>query len=281
MIALLLGGIAIGASPIFVRLSEVGPMSTAFWRVALALLPLLTWDRTTAGARLGEAPLKPIDYCALVLPGLFLSADLAAWHLSIHMTSIANATLLANLAPIFVTLGAWVLFSSPVTGLFLAGLATSLVGVAVLTLGSGPLGGGHLAGDATAAVAAVFYAGYILVVGRLRSRFSTQRIMVWSTASAAVCMFPVAFFLEGNIFPVTIFGWTMVAGLALIAHVGGQGLIAYALAFLKPAFSSLTLLLQPVVAAVLAWSLLNEPVGFMQALGGAIVIGGILIARRG
>lgn len=57
--------------------------------------------------------------------------------------------------------------------------------------------------------------------------------------------------------------------------------ITYALAFLPPAFSSLTLLLQPVVAALLAWVLLSEPVGAMQAIGGAIVLIGILIARRG
>ena len=73
----------------------------------------------------------------------------------------------------------------------------------------------------------------------------------------------------------------MVVGLALICHVGGQGLVTYALAYLPTAFSSLTLLLQPVVAAILAWVLLAEPVGPMQALGGAIVLAGILVARRG
>ena len=50
LIALLVGGAAIGGSPIFVRLSEVGPMATAFWRVALALVPLFAW------ARLAEQP---------------------------------------------------------------------------------------------------------------------------------------------------------------------------------------------------------------------------------
>jgi drug/metabolite transporter (DMT)-like permease len=57
--------------------------------------------------------------------------------------------------------------------------------------------------------------------------------------------------------------------------------ITYALAYLPAAFSSLTLLLQPVVAAILAWILLSEPIGPMQAVGGLVVLAGIMIARRG
>lgn len=105
--------------------------------------------------------------------------------------------------------------------------------------------------------------------------------MIWSTASAAVCMFPLAFFFEDSFMPMALFGWAMLFGLAFISHAGGQALIIYALAFLPPAFSSLTLLLQPVVAAILAWLVLSEPVGLLQAIGGAVVLAGILIARRG
>lgn len=279
--ALLLGGIAIGGSPIFVRLSEVGPMTTAFWRVALAFIPLLVWSKAMPGIKRDARPESLSDYFWLSMPGVFLAADLAAWHLALHMTSVANATLLANLAPIFVTLGSWVIFRARVSGIFLTGLATALAGVVVLKGGPAALGDGKLAGDATAAVAAVFYAGYILVIGRLRVRFSTRTIMIWSTATAAVCMLPVSVIFETGFVPFTLFGWAMLAGLALISHAGGQGMITYALAFLPPAFSSLTLLLQPVVAAALAWFLLSEPIGLMQAIGGVIVIFGILIARRG
>lgn len=281
LIALLIGGAAIGGSPIFVRLSEVGPMATAFWRVALALLPLLIWSKTAGNTVTDQRPAGWADYGLLVLPGIFLAVDLAAWHLALHMTSVANATLLANLAPIFVTLGSWLLFRARVSGVFIAGLATALAGVVILKGGPMALGDGQLAGDATAALAAVFYAGYILSIGRLRSRFSTNRIMIWSTGSAAVCMLPIAFFFEASFMPTALFGWAILFGLAFISHAGGQGLIIYALAFLPPAFSSLTLLLQPVVAAILAWLLLSEPVGLMQAIGGAIVLAGILIARRG
>nr|WP_026618140.1 DMT family transporter [Ensifer aridi] len=281
MAALLIGGAAIGGSPIFVRLSEVGPMATAFWRVALALIPLVVWSQLRNGAATDKPPQRLSDYALLVLPGIFLAIDLGAWHLSLTMTSVANATLLANVAPVFVTLASWVLFRSPVSGIFVAGLATAIIGVVVLKGGPAALGGGDLAGDGIAIIAAMFYAGYILAIGRLRSRFSTNRIMLWSTASAAVCMLPLALFTEPSLLPPSAFGWAMLIGLAFVSHAGGQVAITYALAYLPPAFSSLTLLLQPVVAALLAWVLLSEPVGLMQAIGGAIVLIGILIARRG
>ena len=281
MAALLLGGVAIGGSPIFVRLSEVGPMATAFWRVALALIPLVAWSQLRNGAVVDRRPEGLSDYALLVLPGVFLAVDLGAWHLSLTMTSVANATLLANLAPVFVTLASWVLFRSRVSRLFLAGLATAVAGVVVLKGGPAALGGGDLAGDSIAIVAAMFYAGYILAIGRLRSRFSTNRIMIWSTASAAVCILPMTLLAEPSLLPPSAFGWAMLLGLALVSHAGGQVAITYALAYLPPAFSSLTLLLQPVVAAMLAWGLLSEPVGLLQAIGGTVVLIGILIARRG
>jgi drug/metabolite transporter (DMT)-like permease len=67
--------------------------------------------------------------------------------------------------------------------------------------------------------------------------------------------------------------------LAAVSHVGGQGLIAYALAGLPAAFASVGLLVQPVAATLFAWLLLGERCSGLQALGGAIVLGGILLCR--
>ena len=279
--ALIAGGVVIGLSPIFVRLSELGPVATAFWRVALTVLPLLAWQRMNADARTDAEPVTTLrDAAALSLPGLMLAGDLVAWHLSIHLTSVANATLLANMAPVFVVLAGWLIFGSTVTGGFLMGLALSVIGVAILSRGAGPVGDASFGGDILALVAAAFYAGYILALSRLRSRFSTLTTLLWSSGSAAICILPVALIPETSIWPATINGWAIVSALALLCHLGGQGLIIYALAALPASFSSLTLLIQPVVAALVAWFLLNEPLGVVQALGGVVVITGILLASR-
>ncbi|MGF7160586.1 drug/metabolite transporter (DMT)-like permease [Rhodoligotrophos appendicifer] len=283
LLALLAGGIAIGGSPIFVRLSELGPITTAVWRLGLALIPFGLWavvDRATDTE--SRKPERLGDFIALAVPGVMLAADLAAWHLALHETSVANATLLSNMAPIFVTIGSWFFFRTAITARFTAGLVIALVGVIVLKGGPALFNGnGSLRGDLTALVAAMFYAGYILGVGRLRRRFDTLSIMLWTTAAAGLTLLPVALVYEPAFFPTTLFGLAMLFGIAWISHAGGQGMITYALAWLSPAFSSLTLLIQPVVAGILAWLVLAEPIGAMQAIGGIVVLAGIVIARRG
>ncbi len=133
MTMLLAGGVAIGSSPIFVRLSELGPLATGFWRLALAVLPLILLARRERGAAKAAPPLTWQDCARLTVPGIFIAIDLSAWHLSLYATSVANATLIANLAPIFVTLAAWLLFSARVGAAFIAGMVVAVAGVIVLT----------------------------------------------------------------------------------------------------------------------------------------------------
>ncbi len=276
---LVLGGILIGCSPIFVRLSEVGSVSTAFWRLALALVPLLLLaGRGGAG---GDAkPQGWRDYLTVGVPGLFLAAELVAWHLSLTMTSVANSTLLVNMAPVFVALISWVLLRQPPGRHFLFALGVTILGVVVLKGGPAALGDGDMAGDAVATFAALLYAGYFLMLSRARERFATSAIMLWSTSTAALVVLPVALLTEPALLPVTLAGWAVLCALSWISQVGGQSLIAWALAFLPATFSALTLLLQPVVAAVMAWLLLGEALTPMQAVGGLIVLAGIWLARK-
>ncbi len=72
----------------------------------------------------------------------------------------------------------------------------------------------------------------------------------------------------------------MLLGIAFVSQAAGQSLITYALADLPAAFSSVGLLLQPVAGAVLAWAILGEALGWRQALGGAIVLTGIVLALQ-
>lgn len=278
--ALLVGAVTIAFSPIFVRISEIGPTATAFHRVALAAPMLFLW---LAAERHGAAaPRRPTagERHLLVLAGLCFAGDLAFWHWSIKLTSVANSTLLANFAPVFVTPVAYLLFGERFRPSFLVGVALAIGGAALLMGGSLTLSPAHLLGDALGIVTAMFYAGYMLAVSRLRNSVSTATIMAWSGGVSAVLLLPVALASGESLLPATLQGWAVLFGLAWLSHAGGQSLIAYALAHLPASFSSVALLLQPATAAVLAWALLAEPLGAWQALGGAIVLAGVVVARR-
>jgi len=277
--ALLAGATFIALSPIFVRVSEAGPTATAFWRVALAVpaLWILYWLKPAARARRysGKWPL-------LLAAGLAFAGDLGFWHTSIKLTSVANSTLLANLASIFVTLAAWIFLRQRPTRVFLTGLGAALVGVTLLVHTSLEFSPTGLAGDALGVVTAMFYAAYILAVKGLRDRGETTlHLMAVTSTVTAVLLLPVALATGERMLPAGASGWWILLGLALVSHAAGQGLIAYALAHLPAAFSSVSLLFQPVMAAAFAWVLLAEPLAALQMAGGLIVLLGIYLARRG
>ncbi|HZQ74949.1 MAG TPA: DMT family transporter [Burkholderiales bacterium] len=276
LLALLLGATCIALSPIFVRVSELGPSATAFWRVALALpllWPLLAFEKGAAGKA---------QWRLLLAAGVAFAGDLAFWHWSIRATSVANSTLLANLASLFVTLAAWVFLRQRPSGAFLAGLGAALAGVAMLVRTSAAFSPTALLGDAFGVITAMFYAGYILAVKALRDRgASTVQVMTVTSAVSALLLLPVALASGEALLPRSAAGWLTLAGLAWISQCAGQGLIAYALAHLPAAFSSVSLLFQPVMAALFAWVLLAEPLSPLQMAGGAVVLLGIYLARRG
>lgn len=279
---LLAGATAIAFAPIFVRLSELDPLTTAFYRVFFAVPALWVWTIVPAGAqRRTRKPAGPRDYARLSLAGVFFAGDLGFWHWSIALTSVANATLLANFAPVFVALGGFLLFGERFTRLFLVGLVLALAGAVILMGDSLSLDPHHIRGDGLGIVTAMFYGAYILTVGRLRADFSTARIMVWSSAVAAILLLPVSLAFGTGLAAATAFGWAVLVGLALLSHAGGQGMIAFALAHLPASFTSVGLLLQPVVAALLAWVILSEPVGAVQAAGALVILAGIFFAHRG
>lgn len=283
IIALLAGAAAIGFSPIFVRLSESGPTATAFWRLALALPALWLWMGHDSSKKqpVERAAPTPRSYLPLLWAGLFMTGDLAMWHKSIELTTVANATLLANLAPIFVALLSWLLFGERVSPTFMLGMVTALLGVALLIGSSSTLTTSHLIGDALGLATALMYAGYLLSVKRLRDTFATSTIMGYSGLVTCLALLPITLLSGERIFPISAAGWGILVALALISHAAGQGLIAFALAYLPATFSSVTLLLQPVLAAVFAWLLLNEAIGPWQAIGSAVVLLGIILARQG
>jgi len=279
LIALFAGATCIALSPIWVRVSEVGPTASAFWRVFLAI-PLLWILFFSSGGT--EKKIIPPQWGTMLAAGVAFAGDLAFWHWSIQFTSVANSTLLANLASIFVTLAAWVLWQQRPSAMFVAGLAAALAGVGLLVRASLGFSPTALLGDGLGVVTAMFYAWYLLSVKGLRDRgAATLQLMAVTTTLTAMILLPVALASGEALLPATATGWLKLLGLAWISHAAGQGLIAYALAHLPAGFSSVGLLFQPLMAALFAWVLLGESLSVLQAVGGLVVLAGIALARRG
>lgn len=272
-IALVLGACAIGFVPNLVRLADTGPAAAGFWRMALSL-PLLLPMMLRDGKGL---TLRPSS--ASLLAGLFFAGDLAFWHYGIRYTSVANATVLANLSPVVVTAVAWFAFRERPGRIFLAGLAVALAGAWTMAAGARAGSSGALLGDLLSLTTAVWYALYFIAMRRARQGEGASRAMFWSSMATAPVMLAVAVALGEPLIPASTLGWLACVGLA-VAHVAGQGSIAWALGRLPASIASVVVLAQPVVAAIVAWFLFQEALTPLQMAGGVLTLIGVVIAQR-
>lgn len=279
-IALLFGGVAIGFAGILMRLSDVSPVASAFWRMALAAPVLWIWAWRTRGQ--DAATGKRVDFSkVLLLAGIYFAADMGIWHLSLHYTTVSNATLLSNFAPVFIALWLWSFHHVRFTRIFIVGMLVALAGAVMLIGPNAMLGGDRLLGDGLGLITAVFYAAYQLVIKDARNQYSTARLMAWSTTITALALLPFALGSAGSFWPAQAAGWLPLLGLALIAQAGGQTVIAYAFAHLPASLSSVSLLIQPLTATIAAWILFAEVIGPIQMTGGILLLYGIYLSKRG
>jgi len=273
--ALVFGALVIGTPPILVRMADCGPAAAGFWRLAFAT-PLLA--AMAVGGRSGPigAPSR-----MMLLAGLAFALDLGCWHYGIRYTSVANATVLPNLTPVLVTVVGWLVLKERPRPVFLVGMAAAIGGAILMaeaapTIRAGPLP--HI-GDALSASTAIWYALYFLAVRSARQGGSTLSVMLWSCLVGAPLLLVAAFAMREQILPASAAGWAAAAGLG-VAHVFGQGSIAWALGRLPASTASVTVLVQPVAAAILAYLIFGESLTLLQAAGGALALVGVVTAQQ-
>ena len=317
LLALITGAVGIAGAPVISKLvmnwgqslptvdpaTSLSPVAVAFWRMALATpvlvgIAILSQVRRqrraaqSAGGRLSRASQPPkgpstvnsdakrLSYL-VIIPGLFFACDLSLWHWAFEFTSVANATLEANLAVFPVAFISWRFLGERLSSLFVVGLILAVSGM-VLVVGNG-LGFGPNAwrGDVLAFGAAFAYAGYILSVKVVGQGLPPTLLAAVTTGVAAVALGVLALLLPGGVWPSSDHSWTLLVTLALASQVVGQGLIIFALQTLPAGASVVTLMLQPVLTAIGAWYLLGQELTAWQIIGGLIVLLGIVLARQG
>lgn len=284
LFALIVAATLIAFTPILVRFSEVGPLSTAFWRLFFALPGLALWaylerryvPKTTALA------LPSTPWLVLAGAGFCFAADLATFHTAIMHTTAGNATFFANTTPVIVGFFAWLVLKKPLSRDFLLGVALAVIGGALLSGGAPATGAHTYFGDILGVVAAFWYAAYILLIGKAREGMPTGAVMLITNTVAAVFALPMAL-VSGEVFfpPPSLTAWGVLVVFGLVVQLGGQGLLAFALGRVDATLASVVILLQPVLAALLGWILFQEAMAALQLAGGAAILVGIWLARRG
>lgn len=271
--ALLLANLFLAFGPWMVRLADVGPTASAFWRLSLAIPLLLLLARRQSPRAFSPGWAIGVT---IVLGGLFFAADLAAWHYGIMRTKMANATLFGNSSSLLFAAYGFIAMRMLPRPAQVAALVLAAVG-AVLLLGSSyELSPRNLVGDLFAILAGFFYALYLIAIDRARKVMPSMPVLALSTIAGAAPLLLFALFLGEKVVPDD---WTPLILLSLGSQVIGQGFLVYAVGHLSPVVVGIGLLTQPAVAALIGWTAYGERLSLAD-IAGAFLIGIALVLIR-
>ncbi|MFQ3595121.1 MAG: DMT family transporter [Sphingomonadaceae bacterium] len=270
--ALVLGSSLLAFGPLLVRLADVAPVASAFWRMALAAPVLVAfglWRR--------PGPLAGLPWGLGLAAGAFFAADLAVWHLGIVRTTTANATLFANTTAFMLAGWGLLVLRERADWGRLGPLLVAAVGAALLLGQSARVSPENLLGDGLSLAAAAFYTGYLLVIMRMRGRFPTATVIALATLSAAALLLPAALVAGGPFWPRD---WTPVVALALSSQLAGQGLMVFASGRLPASVLGIGLLIQPIVSALAGMVAFGERLSLLELTGAGMILVALLLVRR-
>jgi drug/metabolite transporter (DMT)-like permease len=276
-LSLVVGVVTVAFSAIFVRWAGApGPVS-AFYRMAISVVLLAGpfFLRARAGRPLPRRGMR-----LAVLGGLFFAGDLGLWASGVMLSGASNPTLLANLAPVWVGLGALVLFRERQRPLFWIGVAVTVFGAATVLgmdlLRSPSLGLGSLLG----LLGGVFYSAYFLVTQRGRESLDSLSYSWLAALSSSLALLGITLALGlplAGYAPATYLNFL---GLGVVCQVLGYLAVSYALGKLPASIVSPIMLGQPVVTVFLAVPLLGERLSAGQAVGAAALVIGVIVVYR-
>jgi drug/metabolite transporter (DMT)-like permease len=276
-IALIVGILSLTLSAFFVRWADAPAPVFAFYRMGiggLLITPLFIKAGPAKQIRSRKFLIFPI------LGGLFTTFDLIFWNTGVQITTVANATLLSNTAPIWVVLSLWLIFKQRFTNRFWMGLVLALGGATVV-LGYDFFMRPHFGlGDTLALISGMFYGGYYLATQYGRKNLSVvPYLWVVSLASAASLLI-ISLVMGYSITGYTLQTYGAFIGAGIVVQCIGYVAVAYALGHLPASIVAPTLIMQPVFSALLAIPMFGENLLPVQWLGTAAVLSGIYLINR-
>lgn len=265
--------LAVGAGGIFARfaLSGAPPLAVAAARLAIASAALLA----IAAVHRERTRIAPEHRKIFIFAGLALAIHFATWVWSLQYTSVAVSTLLVATTPIWTTAYDAVVMRR---GLSIAAYGAFAIGAAGLVLVVGfnsarpPIAGHERLGDALAMTGAMAIGAYFILVRRVRGSYGTRPIVTRTYTWAAVVLLVAAAAARQSPPPLAdARAWGGILAMALISQLLGHTAMNASLRWFSPSAIAMTTLLEPVLAAALAYWLFGEGLT-AGAIGGALLI---------
>jgi len=294
LFCIVLAILAISTASIFVRFAQNEAPSIVIAALRLALATLALAPLALGRCRSELRRLTRHELLLALMAGVFLAIHFAAWVTSLEYTSVASSVVLVSTGPLWVALLSPLILKEQLRKAVLTGMLIALVGGVIITLGdnyrantgfanltlSGLTGSRTFFGNMLALAGAWTLAGYLLIGRRLRVGISLVPYVFLVYGIAAVVLLAVMFAAgqRPTGYSSTTYFWIL--ALALVPQLIGHSLFNWALRFFPAALVSITVLGEPLGSVLLAYLILHEAPTQLTALGGMLVLAGLVISTR-
>lgn len=272
-IALLLGIICISIFPILVKLELAPPIVTAFYRMGVAAALLVPYALFT-----GQLKMPSFKLLALtVLCGAIFAMDVAVWNIAIQQSTATQATLLTNLSPVWVGIGAFLFLKNKPTTNFWIGTSIAIVGMMALVGFHFFLNLDFNLAFVFAILSGVFYAIYMLISKRVLYDVEVMPFITTSTLTSAIFLAILSYANNEPFIGYSNTGWLVFLVQGVVCQLMAWLFLGYATKHMKATRVTVSLLSQAVLTSFLAWAFIGEQITMQMIIGGIILLFGIRI----
>jgi drug/metabolite transporter (DMT)-like permease len=273
--ALLVAVISISTSAILVKLSTAPAAIIATYRLLFTVL-LMTPFMVTKYRRTFRLVGKR-DWLLCSLAGVFLAFHFILWFESLNLTSVASSVALVTLQPIFAFIGTYLFFKEKLNWKAVLGGLIAITGSMVISWGDFRLSGMALIGDLFALLAAIMATGYLLFGQNVRKRLSLMSYTYLVYGFSVITLLVYDFALGYSFAPYPKSDWILFLLMALFPTLLGHSIFNWAVKWISVSVISMSILGEPIGAAILAYLFLGEALYPTQWIGGSIIMLGIFI----
>lgn len=262
---------------------SMGPFSAAFLRFALASIFLLFLTSRIEG-RIPKLTRANLPWM-LTLAATGIVAYNVLFFAGLQTIPAGRASLISASIPAVVALFSGLLFKETFTLAKVAGIAVAFTGVSVIVSGGNPLA---LAarppspGDLCIFGCVITWAAYTLAGKKAMERVPPFASVTWSCLLGAAMLLPLAL-THGLIRDMATAGpsaWALLAFFGFLATGFGFSWYYEGVRALGPTKAGIFINLVPVLAVLLGWLLLGEPLSPALVTGGCCVLLGVWLTNR-
>lgn len=262
---LLIGITAMASASLIIKLTSAPPLVIASYRLLFASIFLLIINYKNLTI--------PKNKFTLLFAGISLGIHFYSWITALFLTSVANAVVLVNTSPIFISILTYIFEKKKPTKSFFLSFILVLLGVILITINQLSLK--FEKGELLSIVGAITFAVYLYI-----GRYLSKSISVTSYITLVYLIAGVSLFLITFIRRIPITGYAPKTYLnflllAIIPQLIGHSSANYAIRILPPTSTSIILIGETVIATIFAFFFLKESLFISQIIGMLIIILGI------